>query len=254
MKEKSAGNGGVGGDGIADRGEPPDPGGLPDPGGPRAAEGAAAGDRPAVLDNFVVIEGLDGAGTTTLLQRLEQELSGRSIPHWCTFEPTDGWIGRRIRSILRGEESVHPRTMALLYAADRSEHLHAPGGGILARLERGELVVCDRYLFSSLAYQGVLVEFDYVAALNSRFPLPRHLVFLDTPVELSQKRLAGRGRAELYEAAELQRRVLQEGYARVFERYRDSAMRLHRVDGSGAPQEIFRRVWKILRAMPIVKG
>ena len=206
------------------------------------------------LDNFLVLEGLDGAGTTTQLRLVGEELARRKIPHHITAEPTAGWIGQRIRSILHGRESVQPLTMAMLYAADRSEHLFAPEDGILSHLQKGELVVCDRYLFSSLAYQGVLVDFEYVAALNGQFPLPRHLVFLDTPVEVSQGRLAGRGQAEIYDGAEMQRRVLREGYGRVLERYRGGEMAIHRLDGSGPPEQIFRRLWSILRSLPIVKG
>ncbi len=208
---------------------------------------------PAVLDRFIVLEGLDGAGTTTQLRLVGDELARRSVPHFITSEPTDGWIGRRIRSILRGEERVHPLTMAMLYAADRSEHLHDPQNGILSHLERGELVVCDRYLFSSLAYQGVLVDFEYVADLNGRFPLPGHLIFLDTPLELSQHRIAGRGQAEIYDQADLQRRVRREGYEWALERFGRSAVRVHRIDGSGSPQQIFRSIWSILRSLPIVK-
>ena len=207
-----------------------------------------------VLENFLVLEGLDGAGTTTQLRLAGEELTRRGVPHFVTAEPTEGWIGRRIRAVLRGEESVQPLTMAMLYAADRSEHLFDPSDGILVHLRRGELVVCDRYLFSSLAYQGVLVDFEYVAALNGQFPLPRHLVFLDTPLEVSQDRLAGRGPAEIYDGAEMQRRVLREGYGRVLERFQGGAMSIHHLDGSGPPEQVFRQLWSILQTLPIVKG
>jgi dTMP kinase len=207
-----------------------------------------------VLDNFVVLEGLDGAGTTTQLKLLDKELTRLSIPHFCTFEPTDGPIGRMLRAILRKELEVHPRTTALLFAADRSEHLTQPQDGILGRLRRGELVVCDRYLFSSLAYQGVLDDFEYVFELNRRFPLPCRLIFLETPVEISLERLHGRGEEELYEQAETQRRVLQQGYHRVFELFRGSPMSIHRIGGAAAPPEIFLKIWRIVRSLPIVKG
>ncbi len=89
---------------------------------------------------------------------------------------------------------MHPTTLALLFAADRAEHLLAAGDGILNRLERGELVISDRYLFSSLAYQSLDCDFEYVRALNAEFPLPRDVVFVDTPVRESQRRLGGRAR------------------------------------------------------------
>ena len=85
-----------------------------------------------------------------------------------------GTHGRRHRpdaeGILARDIKAHPRTIALLYAADRSEHVHDPQSGIEARTRRGELVICDRYLFSSLAYQGLECGDEYVLALNSGFP------------------------------------------------------------------------------------
>ena len=103
----------------------------------------------------MVLEGLDGAGTTTQLRMLSERLARDGKQHWATWEPTDGTIGKMLRGILARDIRAHPRTVALLYAADRSEHVHEPQTGIEARTRNGELVICDRYLFSSLAYQGL---------------------------------------------------------------------------------------------------
>jgi dTMP kinase len=198
-----------------------------------------------VLDGFVALEGLDGAGTTTQLGLLAAALSARGRAHHCTSEPTDGMLGREIRRILRRELQVHPYTLALLYAADRSEHLHHPQEGMLAHLDRGELVVTDRYLFSSLAYQSVQCGFERVLALNEAFPLPRHVVFVDTPVEVSQKRLHGRVQAELFDAEEVQRAVLA-NYERALDTFADSGMRVHRVDGTLPADRVGRDICEAL--------
>jgi dTMP kinase len=133
----------------------------------------------SILHRFAVLEGLDGSGTTTQLRLAGRRLEREGVPHFLTWEPTDGPVGTLIRSILRHEVPAEPCTVAMLYAADRSEHLHGPGG-ILERASRGELVLSDRYLFSSLAYQSLECPEEQVAGLNAGFPLPELLVFVDT--------------------------------------------------------------------------
>jgi dTMP kinase len=237
-------------------------------------------DNSIVLDNFVVLEGLDGAGTTTQLTLLDQRLSAERVPHFCTGEPTGETIGRQIRAILRRESGADPRTVALLFAADRNEHLLKPETGILVRLRRGELVISDRYLFSSLAYQALACPFEYVRELNRPFPLPQLLLYFDTPVVLSQERLSRRQAAgvraaapskasstasgpagqsplqgmtrELFDAAEIQQDILA-AYERSFSLFASSGMKLHRIDGSLGVQEVFEKVWNILRGLPILR-
>ncbi len=201
-----------------------------------AASTPAARDQ-AVLSRFIVLEGLDGAGTTTQAARLVTALRASGHEVVATAEPTDGPIGRRIRSVLSGAERVADLTMALLFAADRSEHLADPDGGIHAELARGRYVVCDRYLFSSLAYQGGLCGFDYVRMLNSRFALPEHLVFLDLPGRVGLERIKTRGHSEIYETPEFQDTVYR-GYRQALEYYAHSAMRIHRIDGSRNPHAV----------------
>ena len=203
-----------------------------------------------ILQRFVVLEGLDGAGTTTQLRLLSERLTREGTPHWATWEPTDGTMGKMLRAILAGEVKAHPRTIALLYAADRSEHVSAPLTGIEARTRRGELVISDRYLFSSLAYQGTENGYEYVRTLNSGFPLPQLLVFLDTPVEVCQERLASRRSAELYDGAGFQTRV-REAYVAAIERYASSGMQVCLLDGDRPAGLIHGDIWKIVSELPI---
>ncbi len=184
----------------------------------------------AVLRRFVVFEGLDGAGTTTQLKRVEAALGSARIPHWTTFEPTNLPTGRLVRQVLRGEVEARPETLARLYSADRHEHLYGPGG-VLERLGRGELVVSDRYIFSSLAYQGVACGPDLPRLLNSGFPLPELLVFFDLPATVSMGRVDGRGEREIFDTLPFQEKV-RRTYEESLSEFADSGVKILRIDAT----------------------
>ena len=228
----------------------------------------------SILDRFIVLEGLDGAGTTTQLGLLQEAVHRRGDHCVATGEPTGGPIGRVLREVLRGDLRMEPCTLALLFAADRSEHLHRQPDGILAQLRTGSIVASDRYLFSSLVYQSLECSPDYVTALNARFPLPRHLFFIDTPPELCQQRLAARRRQkpapaqpehalaprehappqrepapphpELFDDPRHQRR-LRDRYTEVLEQFTHYGVAVHTVDGSGDRATVFARIWRHLK-------
>jgi dTMP kinase len=202
-----------------------------------------------LLDSFIVLEGLDGAGTTTQAGLLAQRLRGTGHPVWETSEPTMGPVGRLIRRVLSGEVVITPESLAMLYAADRHHHLYEPEEGIIART-RSDWVVCDRYLFSSLAYQSVQCDYGLVYDLNRRFPLPRHLVFVEVAPEETEERRKGRSTADIFENLGFQRSVYQL-YHRALEEFSDTDMIIHMVDGSGSPQHISEQVWKELEIEPI---
>lgn len=172
---------------------------------------------------FIVLEGIDGAGTTTQLERLAQTLEARGTRVHRTCEPTSGPVGTLIRQYLRHavkQPSGEPRavgwdTMALLFAADRVDHVHAE---IEPALEAGAWVLSDRYDLSSLAYQSATAPSDavvgWIRELNSRALRPDLTLVVDVPAELAAARRGARGGGEeLYEKQELQRR-LADVYAR----------------------------------------
>jgi len=101
---------------------------------------------------FIVIEGLDGCGKSTVTKLLAERFALQGVPCHTTFEPTKNQIGELIRSILTGEiTNMENESVALLFAADRYQHLKSE---ILPALEHSH-VVCDRYYYSSMAYQGL---------------------------------------------------------------------------------------------------
>ena len=137
-----------------------------------------------IIPNFAVFEGGDGSGTTTQLSLLTERLKNSKKPvFFPTFEPTEGPIGKLIRVALLTSEfkkdtELQRQTIAMLFAADRNEHIYKPDG-ILAHANRGELVVSDRYVLSSLVYQGIECGDELPQSLNSRYPAPDVLIFFD---------------------------------------------------------------------------
>lgn len=201
---------------------------------------------------FVVIEGLDGAGTTTQSARVVDALQRMGRPAVLTREPSDGPIGALIRQMLAmrvvapgksanglpGFKPVSRQALALLFAADRIDHLDAE---IIPALDRGSIVVSDRYYHSSLAYQAdpagadappdQPLDLDWVSALNSRARAPDLTIFLDASVDLCLDRLSGRSRRDIFETRE-QLSELARGYAQVLEYLHASGEQIIRLDAS----------------------
>jgi dTMP kinase len=166
--------------------------------------------------HFIVIEGIDGSGTTTQCAILAQRLIGKGLPAHTTREPSDGPIGVLIRQILTGRVVVPGRhgarppgwaTMATLFASDRLDHLQAE---VIPNLIDGVTVICDRYDYSSVAYQtvgggGGDDVMAWVRELNRRARRPDLALVLDVDPDVAGTRRRMRsGGAELYEDDEMQ--------------------------------------------------
>ena len=158
---------------------------------------------------FIVYEGLDGAGTTTQAKLLAERLqkAGRTV--YLAHQPSEGPVGLLCRQILAGRTAtpqadgklgtVDERVMALLFAADRLDHLSSQ---IEPRIQRGEDVLLDRYTLSSLAYQGASVSHDFIGQLNRYARKPDLTLFLYVPAQIAFERVKARGtRLERYETA-----------------------------------------------------
>jgi dTMP kinase len=165
---------------------------------------------------FVAIEGIDGAGTTTQSERLAQRFRAEGRAVHVTREPSDGPVGSLIRQVLRGRVvtvgSAQPlgwETMALLFAADRIDHLKSE---IEPNLGDGVDVVTDRYYHSSIAYQaetsGVEGSWKWIRTLNARARAPDVTVILDVADDVAaERRRARAGDREIYDDIDLQRRL-----------------------------------------------
>jgi dTMP kinase len=208
----------------------------------------------SILANFAVFEGGDGSGTTTQLALLEKRFAASpGLPSlYPTCEPTGGPLGKLIRAGLRGELEFLPGTLARLFAADRNEHLYGPGG-LVERCARGELVVSDRYIPSSLVYQGLTCGEELPDALNAGLPLPEALLFFDLDGETAQRRMKGRPRRDIYETLEFQLRV-RERYQALLPRYEAAGLRVSLIDASEGPEKVAEAVWRALKKMPILEA
>jgi dTMP kinase len=208
-----------------------------------------------ILRNFAVFEGGDGSGTSTQLALLERKFASPSPSLHCpvlfpTAEPTGGAIGRLIRSALKNDPALQPDTLARLFAADRGEHLYAENG-IIERCRRGELVVCDRYTPSSLVYQGIECGETLPRSLNSSFPAPELLIFLDLDPQIAQERLNNRPSLDIFEYLTFQMAV-RERYHALLDEYRSAGVRVEVIDASQSVTEVASQVWSALSKMPIM--
>lgn len=171
---------------------------------------------------FVVFEGLDGSGTSTQLERI-----GRWLGCVTTFEPTNGPIGSLIREQLK-EGSFSNETMALLFAADRKEH----NKQIKRWLSENRTVVCDRYIYSSLAYQKALgVNADLLYKINEDFIKPDVLIYFKIDVDTCINRIKDRDK-DTFENVGVQTYVKDE-YEKVLVNYPHNI-----VDASRPEQEV----------------
>jgi len=152
---------------------------------------------------FITFEGPEGCGKSTQAKRLKTYLEGKGLRVLSTFEPGGTQVGKEIRSLLLKPESVLDETTEVyLFAADRSEHVSKI---ILPALKEGKIVISDRYVDSTLAYQigGRKLPEDLVRYLNmisSKGLVPDLTVLLDVSPEVGLKRARSKGPADRFEA------------------------------------------------------
>jgi dTMP kinase len=152
---------------------------------------------------FICIEGLDGSGKTTQAQILTEQLS-KSCSAVYTAEPSHGKTGTFIRECcLYEEKRLLSAVEALLFAADRIEHVE---NEVKPALAEGKLVICDRYVYSSLAYQGSAgLSLAWIKKINSYALKPDYAFFIDVPPERVLERL--QRKKSVMETLEIQRKV-----------------------------------------------
>lgn len=202
---------------------------------------------------FLVLEGLDGAGTTTQAAILAARLAARGRRVHLTSEPSAGPVGRLLRRALRGTVAgaggrpLDQRALALLFAADRVDHLV---GEVEPRLASGVDVVSDRYALSSLAYQSAATgDLAWVEALNREAPAPDLTIFLEVrPGVALRRRYAASARREIFEVPAFQRRVAA-AYRRALRRLRARGQRVALVDGEASREAVADAVDRAARAV-----
>jgi len=198
---------------------------------------------------FIVLEGLDGAGTTTQAALLHEHLEKLKTKSLLTREPTDSPIGRLIRDVLAGRKMRHQlseRELALLFAADRLEHSRS----IESRRATGLHVISDRYLYSSLAYQTLdpSISADWVIEINRGFAVPDLTIYLSVAVDECLRRISLRKEnPTIYENRDFLQ-TISDNYIRLASYYKAHAGPLAMIDGSEPVEDVHRAVLSALDA------
>ncbi len=194
---------------------------------------------------FVTFEGGDGSGKTTQIQKVRAWFEERGYTVLVTREPGGTEMGTELRRLVQnGPEDVDPRTEALLYAADRAYHVATV---IRPALEAGTVVLGDRYIDSSVAYQGAAraLGVDEIRSLSEWATEgldPRLTFLLALPPEVGARRGTGKRDRLERESAEFHTRVRRE-YLRIAEENTD---RVVVIDAVGTPEEVFSEIRGVL--------
>ncbi|MDQ6595367.1 dTMP kinase [Bacillus salipaludis] len=196
---------------------------------------------------FITFEGPDGAGKTTIISMVARQFEGAIL----TREPGGIDIAEQIRSVILNKENtaMDPRTEALLYAAARRQHLIEK---VKPALEEGKVVFCDRFVDSSLAYQGYArgLGIDEVLNINQfaiENMMPNLTIYFDIEPEEGLKRINKNKGREInrldLENLEFHQKV-REGYYHILKRFAD---RIVKIDASGTLDEVFQKTIQIIK-------
>lgn len=201
---------------------------------------------------FIVFEGLDGSGQTTQAHLLTKWFMEKRVQFaYYTKEPTDGPVGALLKLILtkRLFSTAHngnsaPRrldetSMALFFAADRADHLHSE---VIPKLKDGVHVVADRYYLSSLAYQSVDADYQWIKEINKNIYRPDLTIFLDVPPAICVKRMrTQRWHVELYEDLD-NLEIVRKNFLLAIEKSKAEGERIEVIDGHQSPKDVHRTI------------
>ena len=197
---------------------------------------------------FIVFEGIDGSGKSTQARLLAERLEAEGKKVHLTFEPTNYRIGSILRRVLTGKETADEHTIAALFLADRLDHIHHPEYGMLALLQSGTTVICDRYYYSSYAYHSQHMDMAWVIQANSlaaQALRPDKVIFMDISPETAMERIrGGREQVEHYEKLETLVAV-RDNYLREIQ-LEGEKDNVHLVDASKSIAEIQAEIQRVL--------
>lgn len=199
---------------------------------------------------FITLEGPDGSGKSTIIKLMEKYLEDNNINYISTREPGGINISEQIREIILNKENtaMDPRTEALLYAASRRQHL---AERVIPAIEENKIVICDRFIDSSLAYQGYArgIGMEEVMKIN-KFAIDKYMpdltIYFDLSPEIGLDRISKNKEREInrldLEKVDFHRKV-REGYLILLERYPE---RIKKIDASQSIEDVFNDVKKLM--------
>ncbi|PIQ76655.1 dTMP kinase [Candidatus Peregrinibacteria bacterium CG10_big_fil_rev_8_21_14_0_10_49_24] len=188
---------------------------------------------------FIVLEGPDGSGTTKHTQLLAERMRREKYDVLLTAEPTEGAIGKEIRSLLHSQSMPPAEAVQLLFCADRAQHVQEV---IEPALRSGKAVICDRYSLSTIIYGAATgVSAQWLKAVNKAFPEPDLTIITLPPADVCMERIRKRAVQDQFETELFQRRIY-EGYKAV-----ESPTALF-VDTSGEKEEVAEYIWQQVHA------
>ncbi len=193
------------------------------------------------MKNFITFEGGECSGKTTVINEIKKTLDEMKVSYILTREPGGIKIAEQIRDVILDRDNIEmvPECEALLYAAARMQHLKQK---VLPALEAGTVVLCDRYLDSSIAYQGVARHLGIENVLNANAfalnYLPELTIFIDVTPDVALKRLSLRDKSDRLdlETEEFHNNVYK-GYQEVVKRYPD---RVKVINGNQPLEDVVR--------------
>ena len=199
---------------------------------------------------FIVFEGIDGAGKTTQVDLLAQNLASLGREVSLSAEPTTLATGKAIRRALSGEEKKSECEMAAMFVLDRIAHNINSETGIRALTERGIDVISDRYYYSSLAYQGTATDYEWVKTMNINSPeirRPDLCIYLELLPEQSLERISrGRESLEIYENLE-KLTAVRAKFLSVVEDLRCDGESIYVVNAARAAEDIAKEIFEIVK-------
>lgn len=192
------------------------------------------------MSKFISVEGIDGSGITTQTKLLASYLSAAGKNVLVTEEPTNSMIGMLIKGRLAKEWHPSELCMRFLFAADTANHFH---NEIELALKEGKHIICDRFLFSALAYGAVDFELEWLEELYKEMPQPDITFFLKISPKTAIRRLGEEGMILKFFERETHLQKVAENYEKLAHKYSNFFV----IDGEKPVQEVHKDITKIIK-------